>query len=169
MRAEAAMSELRAGPRGAASVGRRKLDCDALDGHLGYFLRRLQVLVFKDFISTLAPWNVRPAQYSALVLIAANPGRSQAEIGAALNIERARFARLLDDLERRGWTRRVAALRDRRSHSVFLTEEGRTALAKIKGLAARHEKQVSRMVGAARREKLVRLLKEVRPQGSSTS
>jgi len=35
------------------------------------------VLVFKDFISTLAPWNVHPAQYSAMVLIDANPGRSR--------------------------------------------------------------------------------------------
>ncbi len=32
------------------------------------------MLVFKDFISTLAPWNVHPAPYSAMVLIGANPG-----------------------------------------------------------------------------------------------
>jgi DNA-binding MarR family transcriptional regulator len=155
---------------GAETFGRRpKLDFDALDGHLGYFLRRLQILVFKDFISTLATWNVRPAQYSALVLIGANPGRSQAEIGEALNIERARFARLLDDLEKRGWTQRVPALRDRRSHSLFLTNEGRTALVTIKGLAARHEKQVSRVVGGTRRQKLMNLLKDVQPQARPRS
>jgi len=169
IRTEEARSE-RPGASGAEAFDRRpKLDFDVLDGHLGYFLRRLQISVFKDFISTLATLNVRPAQYSALVLIGANPGRSQAEIGEALNIERARFARLLDELERRGWTQRVAALRDRRSHSLFLTNEGRTALMTIKGLAARHEKQVSRIVGGTRRQKLMKLLKDVQPQARPRS
>ena len=60
---------------------RPRLDIGALDGHLGYFVRRLQVWVFQDFIRTLAPMDVRPAQYSVLLLIEANPGRSQAAIG----------------------------------------------------------------------------------------
>ena len=72
-----------------------------LNDHVGYFLRRLQVALFKDFIRTLAPVDVRPAQYSILILIAANPGRSQAAIGRALGIERARLARMLHELERR--------------------------------------------------------------------
>src|SRR5215475_2230272 len=76
-----------------------QLKLGALDGHLGYFLRRLQVSVFKDFIRTLAPMDVRPAQYSVMLLIEANPGRSQAAIGQALDIERARLARLLHGLE----------------------------------------------------------------------
>src|SRR5262245_39095343 len=66
-----------------------RLKLGTLDGHLGYFLRRLQVSVFKDFIRTLAPMDVRPAQYSVLLLVEANPGRSQAAIGQALDIERA--------------------------------------------------------------------------------
>src|SRR5215210_8254553 len=88
-----------------------------LNAHLGYFLRRLQVKVFKDFIRTLAPMDVRPAQHSVLVLIDANPGRSQAVIGEALNIERARLARMLHELEERRWIERRAAVGDGRSHS----------------------------------------------------
>jgi len=34
-----------------------------LERHLGYFLRRLQVWVFQDFIATLKQMDVRPAQY----------------------------------------------------------------------------------------------------------
>ena len=49
-----------------------RLKLGTLDGHLGYFLRRLQVSVFKDFMRTLAPMDVRPAQYSVL-LDEANP------------------------------------------------------------------------------------------------
>jgi hypothetical protein len=53
----------------------------------------------------------------------------------------------------------VLRVEGRRSHSLFLTNEGRMALAKIKGQAARHEKQVIELLGEARRQKLMKLLK----------
>lgn len=134
------------------------LELGPLNGHLGYFLRRLQIAVFKDFIRTLAPMKLRPAQYSVLVVIAANPGRSQAAIGQALNIERARLARLLHELERRRWIERRAG--DGRSHSLFLTSEGEKALARIKGLAKRHEAQMAAFVEPRRRMLLMDLLKD---------
>ena len=134
------------------------LQLGALNGHLGYFLRRLQIAVFKDFIRTLAPMKLRPAQYSVLVVIAANPGRSQAAIGQALNIERARLARLLHELERRRWIERRAS--DGRSHSLFLTSEGEKALIRIRGLAERHEAQMAAFVEPRRRVLLIDLLKD---------
>jgi len=137
-----------------------RLKLGALDGHLGYFLRRLQVSVFKDFIRTLAPMDVRPAQYSVLLLIEANPGRSQAVIGQALDIERARLARLLHGLEGRGWIERCAADGDGRSHSLHLTRAGEKALMRIKALTARHEAWLAEVLGSKRRLLLMDLLKE---------
>jgi DNA-binding MarR family transcriptional regulator len=137
-----------------------KLELAALNGHLGYFLRRLQIEVFKDFIATLAPMKVRPAQYSVLVLIEANPGQSQASIGQALNIERARLARLLHELERRRWIERRTSSDDGRSHSLYLTSEGERALVRVKNLAARHEAQMAKFVGPRRRLDLMDLLKD---------
>jgi DNA-binding MarR family transcriptional regulator len=136
------------------------LKLGTLDGHLGYFLRRLQVTVFKDFIRTLAPMDVRPAQYSVLLLIEANPGRSQAAIGQALDIERARLARMLHGLEGRGWIERRAANGDGRSHSLYLTRAGEKALARIKALAARHEAWLAETLGSKRRLQLMDHLKE---------
>jgi DNA-binding MarR family transcriptional regulator len=137
-----------------------RLKLGTLDGHLGYFLRRLQVSVFKDFIRTLAPMDVRPAQYSVLLLIEANPGRSQAAIGQALDIERARLARLLHVLEGRGWIERRAANGDGRSHSLYLTRAGEKALVRIKALAARHEAWLAELVGPKRRTALLDLMKD---------
>jgi DNA-binding MarR family transcriptional regulator len=137
-----------------------KLQLGALDGHLGYFLRRLQVTVFKDFIRTLAPMDVRPAQYSVLLLIEANPGRSQAAIGQALDIERARLARLLHVLEDRRWIERRASAGDGRSHSLFLTREGEKALVRIKALTARHEAWLVEFAGGKRYSVLMDLLKD---------
>jgi DNA-binding MarR family transcriptional regulator len=137
-----------------------RLKLGTLDEHLGYFLRRLQVSVFKDFIRTLAPMDVRPAQYSVLLLVEANPGRSQAAIGQALDIERARLARLLHGLEGRGWIARRAADGDGRSHSLYLTRGGERALVRIKALTARHEAWLAEVLGSKRRLLLMDLLKE---------
>ena len=138
----------------------QSLDFAELHDHVGYFLRRLQVAVFSNFIRTLAPLDVRPAQYSVLVLIAANPGRSQSAIGQALNIERARLARMLHELEGRKWIERRAAPDDRRSHSLFVTEAGAKALARIRSLAARHEERMVELIGRDRRLRLLDLLRE---------
>ena len=137
-----------------------RLHFDTLDGHLGYFVRRLQVHIFQDFIRTLAPFDVRPAQYSVLVLIAANPSRSQAAIGRALNIERAALAKMLHELEARGWVRRLPSVRDRRSHALYLSRDGEKALSRIKALALAHERRLERLVGTSRHRELIELLRE---------
>src|SRR5262245_53708342 len=107
-------------PRTGRNGLRTPPDIGVLPQHLGYFVRRLQVAVFQDFIRTLAPVDLRPAQYSVLVVIAANPRLSQADVAAALGIERARLVHLLDRLERRGLIRRLASPTDRRSHALEL-------------------------------------------------
>ena len=88
-------------------VDRAPLDIGVLAGHLGYFIRRLQVWVFQDFIRTLAAIDIRPAQYSVLVVIAANRGTSQSQLSSRLGIERARLVRLLNRLEKRGLVERL--------------------------------------------------------------
>ena len=137
-----------------------KLALGQLNHHLGYFLRRLQIWVFLDFIQMLETMKVRPAQYSVLLIIEANPGRSQAAIGQTLGIERARLARLLHELERRLWVSRRASGSDGRSHSLHLTGKGRNALAKIKDLAEQHETQLTSYLGHRRHKQLMALLGE---------
>src|SRR5215510_10600582 len=136
------------------------LELGQLNNHLGYFLRRLQIWVFKDFIQTLRAMKVRPAQYSVLLIIEANPGRSQAAIAQGLSIERARLARLLHELERRKWIDRRASGSDARSHSLHLTKDGEKALERIKVLARQHEVQLARYIGKKRRQQLMSLLRE---------
>ena len=147
--------------RSAALPARaEKLSLGQLNHHLGFFLRRLQIWVFQDFIQTLAPMKVRTAQYSVLLIIEANPGRSQAAIGQTLGIERARLARLLHELERRKWISRHASGSDARKHSLHLTAEGEKALAKIKNLAEQHEVQLAERVGSKRHTQLMDLLRD---------
>jgi len=137
-----------------------RLGLGHLDQHLGYFVRRLQLIIFKDFIRELAAVKLRPAQYSVLLLIEANPGSSQAAIGRTLGIERARLARLLHDLEGREWIERRPAS-DGRTHALFLVADGAKALAHSKKLAARHEAHMTKLLGAKRKAELLDLLKDL--------
>ena len=140
--------------------GARQHDLGVLAHHLGYFLRRAQLSVFQDFIRTLASIDIRPAQYSVLVVIGANRGLSQSEVAQALGIERARLVRLLDKLERRGLTQRLASPNDRRSHVLQLTSSGQKILKRATALAARPEARLAERLGTAHHRLIVEALRD---------
>jgi len=133
---------------------------DALDAHLGYFIRRAQIWVFGDFIRTLKRIDVSPAQYSVLVVTGANRGLSQAELAATLGIERARLVRLLHRLEDRGLIQRLPSSADGRRHALKLTAQGRALLTRAKALAARHEKRLTEKLGGERHKALLEALRD---------
>jgi len=135
-----------------------RLGLGALDGHLGYYVRRLQLWIFKDFVQTLASLKVKPAQYSVLLLIEANPGASQSAIARQLHIEPARLARMLHGLQERGWVARLAS--DGRTNALQLTPAGRRALSRVKKAARKHEAQVAARLGQKRRRGLLGVLKD---------
>jgi DNA-binding MarR family transcriptional regulator len=139
----------------ARPAERPPLDIGVLEEHLGYFIRRLQVWVFQDFIRTLESIDLSPAQYSVLVVTAANAGASQSRIGSTLGIERARLVRLLDRLEKRGLLERLPSPDDGRSHALRLTRDGNKTLKRAKALAAGHEAKLTEILGAEQRKVLM--------------
>lgn len=149
--------------------GRRKeakdIKVSALEGHLGYYIRRVQVWVFQDFIRSLAPLEIRPAQYSVLMVIGANPGLSQSDLADTLAIERARLVHLLDRLDKRGLTERQASPHDRRSHALHLTPEGQRILKQAKALAARHEANLIKRLGEDNYRTALNIFQQFADQG----
>jgi DNA-binding MarR family transcriptional regulator len=145
--------------RGGQDEEPQIVDIDVLADHLGYLIRRAQLWIFQDFARSLAAVDLTTAQYSVLVVAGANPGLSQASLSSTLGIERARFVRLVHDLERRGLAERRAVQNDRRSHAIHLTRAGATLLRRAKQLAAEHEINVERRISAPARANLVRLLR----------
>lgn len=126
------------------------IEFDALNDRLGYFIRRVQIWVFQDFIRRLSSVDLSPAQFSVLVMISANTGLSQSEIATALGIERARLVRLLHGLERRGLTQRLPSTADGRRHALRLTRTGQALLARAKVLAGQHEAALKEKFGDER-------------------
>lgn len=141
--------------RASASV----IELDALNERLGYFIRRVQVWIFQDFIRRLSHIDISPAQFSVLVVISANPHLSQSELAGTLGIERARLARMLHRLEFRNFIVRLPSSADGRRHALQLTREGRKVLARAKALAEEHEALLKRRLGAERHKVLLETLK----------
>jgi DNA-binding MarR family transcriptional regulator len=135
------------------------LDLADLNDRLGYFVRRIQIAIFQDFIRRLARIDVSPAQFSVLVVISANPGLSQSELASALGIERARLVRMLHRLELRKLTVRLPSSADGRRHALELTREGEKLLARAKVLAAEHEEAMRQKLGPDRHRQLLDLVR----------
>lgn len=169
-RVAARIAEARAGTNGArrarAAAGDPEavpaaddpVDLGGLERHAGYLVRRLQLWIFQDFVRCMGDADIRPAQYSVLSVIAANPGLRQIALAQRLGIERARLVGLLDGLEERGLAERVASPRDRRSHALYLTPAGERFLEELRRRAAAHEANVAALLGAENRERLVAML-----------
>jgi DNA-binding MarR family transcriptional regulator len=136
------------------------INLGVLDERLGYFVRRVQVWIFQDFIRRLASLDISPAQFSVLVVISANPGLSQAELAATLGIERARLVRMLHRLEKRALTQRLPSAADGRRHALQLTRQGHTLLTRAKALAEQHEAMLRQKFGAARYTALLETLRK---------
>lgn len=129
---------------------------------IGYLLRRAQVQVFQDFSETFVPLGIRPAEFSALARIAECAGQRQTELAEGLGINPANMVTLLDGLERRGLVERRKSETDRRSHSVYLTDEGAKFVQQMGKLWRDHEtRQVERLGGRAERDQLLALLKRL--------
>lgn len=146
---------------GAATRDRRRTQAwsvDALNSRVGYLLRRAQLVVSADFREALAELDLRPGQFTVLVVIDRNPGLTQSQVGNALGIDRANFVAVIKGLEARGLVARTASSHDRRSKGLALTAAGRRLLQRALRVHDLHEQRIVRRLGAAGRERLVELL-----------
>ncbi len=138
------------------------LDTSALDGIIGYRLRRAQITVFTEFAAAFRELSLRPADYSALVLIADNPGRRQADLALALGMQRANLVALIDGLQARGLVERRPIAADKRSNALFLTEAGEELTARARAAQDRFEAElVDRLGGASARDIVLALLARI--------
>lgn len=89
----------------------------------GYALRRVSAALMSRLAARLARLDLRPAEATVLLVIAANPGVTQSEIGRFLGIVSANMAPLAARLAERDLIIRQAV--DGRSQGLTLSEAGR--------------------------------------------
>jgi DNA-binding MarR family transcriptional regulator len=108
------------------------LDAGALEGAVGFWLRLAQQQDLRRFNRIFAEAGVSQLAYSLLLLIGANPGTRQADLGAALHIRQPNLVEPIEGLIARGLVRRRPDPDDRRAQILALTPEGEALLARVR-------------------------------------
>jgi DNA-binding MarR family transcriptional regulator len=137
------------------------IEYGVLDSLLGYAVRRTQIVMYEDFISSLAPWNVTPPRFSALVIIASNPNLKLTELANVLGIARSGAVALIDSLEVLGYVLRVPSLTDKRALGLELTEKGCADLVEIIEAVTAHDERMAHRLTSTEQAQLLSLLAKV--------
>ncbi len=146
---------------GRSSSRKPPLALGRLERLLGYALRRAQFGVFQDFAAEMKEFGLTPGQLGALLLIEANKGLSQSELGLALGIDRSSVVPLIDRLQKRGWVRRAPRISDRRAHALELAPGGVALLTRQQPRLDAHEERIAADLSPAERQRLFDLLTRV--------
>ncbi len=136
-----------------------------LPGLLGYQLRHANLKVVGGFAERIAPHNVTAAQFGLLVLVAANPGATQAALARAFGADRSVMVRLIDRLEAARLVDRRAREGDRRSNAIVLTERGAVLLEKLKREVRAFEDAATACLSREETETLLALLRRINAAG----
>jgi DNA-binding MarR family transcriptional regulator len=118
----------RADPERIERAADARVDLACLPRLLAFNLRRAHQSAWRQYVAVIGENNIRPGLFSLLVLVGANPGIAQIELGTHLGIDKASVVALLDRLEKVGLLERLRCTRDRRRQGIYLTTRGGEAL-----------------------------------------
>jgi DNA-binding MarR family transcriptional regulator len=135
---------------------------ELLDSLAGYNLRRAAAHQRERFRKAFAPYDIRPVQLTALIVILNNDRLGQSTLGEMLGMKRANVVKLLDELQERGLIRRKQSKTDRRAYDVHLTAKGRRLTHELLDVHERLEAELAESFGLDELRKLVELLRKFR-------
>jgi len=147
--------------KGAERARGAKVDLACLHRLLGYNLRRAYQMSWRVYVSTIGESKLRPGLFSMLMLVRANPGIAQIELGTHLGVDKASVVALLDRLQHSGFIERRRSTRDRRRQGIFLTSAGGAELESLTVQVKQVEKQMNARFSRAEYEQLLGLLQRL--------
>ena len=101
-----------------------RIDTSYLETLLGYNARRAALAVIGVFLQRMAPYGLRPVDFSVLTLIAHNPGITSRQLCAALDILPPNLVGMIKSLDQRGLIERKPHPTDRRAQGLHLSPAG---------------------------------------------
>ena len=138
-----------------------QVDTSYLESLLGYNARRAALAVIEVFIERMAPYDLRPVDFSVLSLILHNPGITSRQLCASLGILPPNLVGLVNTLEKRELIARKPHPRDGRAMGLHLSAAGQKLMQAAERTAAELEAQAASRLTATEQRTLLRLLKKV--------
>lgn len=145
-----------------AAVPATEINDDTLNHFLGYHMKRAFNVIQTDLSQALKPFELRMLTYTALVLIVDNPGLSQSQLAATMDIERPNLVVIIDELEQRGLISRDRVDTDRRVYALRATQSGRHLCKKAIAADKAHEAKLLAGLDKTTRENLMVSLSALR-------
>ena len=140
---------------------KRAIAADRAPSSLAFLLSQVGTYAARRFAQRIGEIDLHPPLFRVLNVVDAAEGQSQQAIGEAIQAPASRMVAIVDELEQRGLVERRPHPGDRRIRALYLTPEGRKALARGRRIAMEHEEELARGMSAADRRRLVALLQTV--------
>lgn len=137
------------------------VDTSFLETLLGYNARRTSLAVIEVFMQRMAPFGLRPVDFSVLSLVAHNPGITSRQLCNTLGILPPNLVGMVNALEKRDLIERKPHPRDGRAMGLHLTGEGEKLMRQAEPTAAKLEAEVASRLTAAELKTLIKLLQKV--------
>lgn len=145
----------------APEIGDGAIDASYLESLLGYNARRAALAVIGVFLQRMAPYGLKPVEFSVLTLIAHNPGVTSRQLCSALGVLPPNLVGLIKSLDKRGLIERRAHPTDRRAQGLHLSVAGRKLQKSAQATATQLENDAGSRLTAAELDTLKSLLRKV--------
>ncbi len=137
------------------------IDTSYLQSLVGYNTRRASLAIIGLFLQRMAPYGLRPVDFSILSLVRHNAGITSRQLCAQLDILPPNLVAMVASLLERGLVERQPHEKDRRAMRLFLTPEGEALMREAEGTAAQAELDATARLSAQERKTLIRLLQKI--------
>ena len=146
-------------PPSATSVD--KVDSRYLQTLMGYNARRAALSIIELFLERLAPYGLKPVDFSVMSTIQHNPGVTSRQLCATLNLLPPNLVGLIQSLEARGLIERKPHPHDGRAVGLHATPKGQALMLQAEHTASELELEKTAKLSPAERKTLLALLQKI--------
>jgi DNA-binding MarR family transcriptional regulator len=138
-----------------------KVDTAYLQSLMGYNARRAALSIIELFLQRLAPYGLKPVDFSVMSTIHHNPGVTSRQLCAALNLLPPNLVGLIQSLETRGLIERKPHPHDGRAVGLHATAQGQALMVQAEQTASDLEIEKTANLTPAQRKTLLTLLQKI--------
>lgn len=137
------------------------IDTRFLETLFGYNARRAALVIIERFLRDMAPFDLRPVDFSVLSLVQHNPGITSRQLCSALGLLPPNLVGMLNKLEKRNLIHRLPHPSDRRAMGLHMTQAGQEFMTRAEAAATELERDAVAGLTAAEQKTLLRLLQKI--------
>jgi DNA-binding MarR family transcriptional regulator len=137
------------------------VDTAYLQTLMGYNARRAALSIIELFLERLAPYGLKPVDFSVMSTICHNPGVTSRQLCATLNLLPPNLVGLIQSLESRGLIERKPHPHDGRAVGLHATPKGHDLMVQAEQTATELEIEKTAKLTPAQRKTLLALLQKI--------